>query len=1638
MISSSSSWEFSLVPPFGGLNGSRIGEAAHPGPMDWLTIGTTNPGGLRGKEQLAVDQGSGIWTYAETQLSKVTQVSASKALKYHASQTGRYLRVHHGAPAPLRARSTWAGSWTGVTCTSDFCSKSLQVEWPHEFWTSGRVLATQHFVGKHRITVVSIYGLPRGPTWPQAAALTNELLSFVSREFVIGMSGIVAIMGDFNFGPRELPCFDLWRAYGFQLAQDLAFERWSRPVAATCKGKTERDMIWLSPMASLLCANIETQDVFHDHSSLRVQLNIEVLSGSVQTWPRPSQIPWDQVRIPEWHASCDEVQIPDHLDSTKQLMEISSSFEHSLDGYVSDQPGDKLSAAHCGRAQRLRPAKTAPSPSSCRASRPGEERLIADSVSKAVILWFKQLRRLQSYQHAIQAGNIHQAAVHYRIELWSAIRRARGFEHSFPDWWLSQDFAWSLGALPITPPDAPLATLIYQAFHHAFRDFERWHLNQRQKILQAKYDKTMKAVFQDLRKARPDQVDSFWTTSSFEIRAMRPQNSSFLLDKPVPDAPMGQWFFNGSPLEVKGMVEELLILESPPLLAVGDVLEFHTHTSSISEVHESLISFWTPKWQPEGHLSDDVWRRISGFVQALIPKLSLTLPPLTLDDWLGSVRRFRPTAARGADGWAKLDLLHLPRAHTLKLLALLTAVENNEVEWPAQLLEGLVIAISKCDGAHQPNEFRPIVLLPIIYRCWASLRSRQLLLMLEPYIHADAHGFLPSREPAQTWLQVQAAVESALQARQSLAGIGTDVIKAFNCIQREPLWTLAEAIGVPHNLLHPWRTYVARFTRRFVVCNQVSSAQLSTQGFAEGCPLSVLAMALVDWGYQLYQQHYVPQVRHFSFVDNISMLSREVERVVWAFFTLRAFLSMWGLSLDLSKTYAWGTTAVTRQRLAQAGFRVVEDFSELGGALSFTASHRVRLFLKRGESLQEKWMQLRRSRAPISLKLSALPIVFWARALHGTLSCVQADHHIQKLRTNAVKYTGSQLAGSNAMLRLSLSAPMTADPGFYQLKRAIFDFRRLCLKCPDLLMYWRCFMARFDGTVLDGPFSKLISLLNSVGWTILDPPLVQDHDGFTFDLFQLPRGGLDSLLQDAWFQHIATRTNHKSMRDLCGLDVALTLLDHNKQTAIDVARIRALQSGAFVSSWQHAKYDTTKQPVCQFCLQPDTQMHWLKCPRFAAQRTDCGDLLSWIDRAPSCLAHHLLAPRSPFVLPLKRYFMDLPDLSNCFHSTPRTGETNHVFTDGSFFKGIVPNLDRAAWAVINASTQQAISYGVVPGLFQSIGRAELWAVISAIEWAVMHSATLIIWTDSASTCSRAQALQHEGMPFFFGGENHDLWSRLAAALSQTSIDQVTFRWIPSHVDTSLCTTTEEEFLATWNDIVDAQAVATNLQRGPMFAQLLADAEAYYSTWQTRLRSLRSFYLQVAQTKHDQIDVIDLTAEASVELQGVDDTPLGDALPVDWKQQLTRSSDALTMPTEFVSFLVSSLVSIEPVQNNFVVISFIELTLWCVQELKAQFPIKQATKGQWRFQTVDSMLLKPTLASLTSKLKKSFLFALKTLGLESYICRGCVRHEAGIAIPVDGLLLSMPPESANQMSTASSTFFGPRMLRKSADLARPVA
>ena len=348
---------------------------------------------------------------------------------------------------------------------------------------------------------------------------------------------------------------------------------------------------------------------------------------------------------------------------------------------------------------------------------------------------------------------------------------------------------------------------------------------------------------------------------------------------------------------------------------------------------------------------------------------------------------------------------------------------------------------------------------------------------------------------------------------------------------------------------------------------------------------------------------------------------------------------------------------------------MVDSIGELGGTLNLCLSTRVQAFFTRSRDLSPKWTRLRYSQAPLNQKLMALPAVFWSSALHGALGSTFGEQHVRQLRALAMKELRLNKAGVNGLLRLTLAQPMTADPGFFQLNRSMQDMRRLLAKCPDLLIQWRMFHAAYDGSHFSGPFSKIMQLCSQIGWEILHPPFLRDHDGVLIDLQMIDHGALDSILQDAWLQHVSTQIKHRStMSDLLGLDQDLSFLDHHRLIPRHAALIQQLQAGAFVTNVQQAKFDLSKNPDCPHCNVPDTLEHWFVCDRYASLRGDDPLLFSMPIQAPDSALNHLLFSRSPWKSKLKHYFSNLPDLTFSFLSEPGLG-VQHVFTDGSSISG---------------------------------------------------------------------------------------------------------------------------------------------------------------------------------------------------------------------------------------------------------------------------------------------------------------------------------------------------------------------------------
>ena len=686
------------------------------------------------------------------------------------------------------------------------------------------------------------------------------------------------------------------------------------------------------------------------------------------------------------------------------------------------------------------------------------------------------------------------------------------------------------------------------------------------------------------------------------------------------------------------------------------------------------------------------------------------------------------------------------------------------------------------------------------------------------------------------------------------------------------------------------------------------------------------------------------------------------------------------------------------------------------------------------QQLAPTFAALRRSKAPYHQKISALPVKFWSMALHGVSGCPIPDSLLQSLRTQATRALGAAPAGASPLLRLSLCSPATADPGFYQCWLCLVTLRRLCIKQCRFLHLWAHFMQRFDGRLFHGPFSKLLIVLNSIGWRVQTPPFVVDEENLAHDLLSIPLSSLRAIAERAWLRHVASLHQRRdSMSGLTGIDPTLARLDSRQLTATQNARIAALQSGALMFGEAQSRFDLTQSGLCSHCGVPDTKTHRvLSCPLFASARCGHEQALARWDSLPPCLKFHLLPPACAAARDLRTLLHSIPDCSHQFLSKP--GEAiQHLFTDGACTQKLSPELSIAAWGVVNASTGQVAASGHLPGICQSAPRAELYAILAAVCWVRHFGVFAVIWGDSFTVAEGLCQLL-DGFEPDTHWENQDLWIRICDQVAELQRGQLRIQHVTSHLDPARCVDVFEEWVARWNNHADTVATMANDNRTWTFQQTFQRACSYYEDTAFLLRSLRQVYLHIA-------DLTETSSSHRREVNYEDDVTVADLalphgtprceniaerLPLTWRQDVVHIFPAHLRPIahRFVQLLVDQ----DACSTFEFRISWLELVgiLWgCdssvwVPRLSAdpRIPIPPPTVAEQLRQT--------------RRIGSNFLQHFGMTHLHVHRLSGV---HFGFGFPLDGLLIGVSLEALSHSRLLLKDFAGGQLCRSIADFDR---
>ena len=1444
----------------------RIGEAAVPGPnqpshssfMDsvpWnlstgvdFCIGTCNPSGISNKHHIFREFPIGWWHVAETQASKYQQCKFQKMLSSVSYQQERNVRSCLGAPAPYRPGSTVCGAWTGVLNFGDCAIRHVPCVWPSGEFDSGRALISVGFVGGLEIAAATVYCPPKGPTFPKATELCEKLLQPITEQIVFGRQGCRVILGDFNNACGSLSAMREWQAQGWVELQQLFQSRYSVPPIATCKGATCPDQIWLSPEIVPYVVNSAVWDIFPDHCVVIAGLRLPKLQAFSQQWPLPGRIPWDAVDFDLWESDAahsffapDFPTAPSVDDMSEAFRAWGDQFEQKAASCLS-KPVAKADRSFQGRGKLTAPVTRRNNHLVVKSSRQGEYTQVCGFLNRAVSRWFKQLRRFQSYHHAIASPN---AASTYasRLQLWISIRKASGFQNGFVKWWFHRPFKMqgSPESFPQLPPSLETAQRVLEDFHMNYQRFEHWQNQKRLASCKAKAETNARSIYATCRKPSKPSLDTIEDVVEQPISLVDAQAGIVAVPHQFPTSHIRHWTLQGQPAWVLPDGHNYRV-GSDLLLCEGQTLACHVVVHDEKEIHQRLAKLWSPRWNKLSDIPPDRWAPIVDFARRTLTPIEISLPPVNVQMWRKAISHFKSSAATGPCGWTRSDMINMTDGQITSLLELFRSIENGN-PWPKQLCVGLIHCLHKKNDSYRVDAFRPITLCSIWYRAYAGIRAGQILSQLNSHAEYMQCGYVRHKQSADIWHFIGVCLEVAIQQHSPVHGVVADLVKAFNTLPRGPTFEFLRILGTPEWFLDMWQRHLASFARHFVVNRIVSSEVASVTGYPEGCPLSCIAMTVIDKVWHCWQLQDCPRCLPLSYVDNLELVCDRIPDLITSVTSLRSFCLAMDLQLDEQSFYAWSSCATTRHELKLLGFRISLGARDLGGQVIYCNQLRNKVLTDRIESVLEYFKLLRKSGQSVAVRKVNLKQVLWPRALHGSEAVVLGDAHIAKLQSGAMKALGWDRAGASPVSRLELLHTLDVDPRWHQFWLTIKLFIRQCRASPVVADWWKIFCTSYDGSKGSGPFHKLWLLLSDVGLQLDDQFRLWFSENGFISLLWFPIGWLEKMLLYFFHSSASARlANRAGFHDLDGFDFSLTTWVDAAKSPVEREQLNLLRDGSFVTNDMKAKFDKRISKHCLCCGVIDTLAHrYRTCPKYQNIRDKHCRLMQVWDSLPTSFQLHGLVPQNPWQTLLWEAFLALPDTVTDFAFNVE-GDTVHCFTDGTCSSPTDPTLALAAWAVV-VPFRGTLSCGVLKGVAQTILRSETTAVLSALEWGKSFTGSLHLWTDNQTVVDQVRAIQ-QGLVFGEDVEHPDLWMRISSLL-QTTVAKVFIHKVASHDDEANCQSPLEDFCRLWNGRADEQAAISNLARPSSFQRIWDHYHRFRQLWKQHVQWHSSFVLDIA-------------------------------------------------------------------------------------------------------------------------------------------------------------------------------------------------
>eukprot|EP00438_Fugacium_kawagutii_P024607 Skav200075 [mRNA] locus=scaffold838:492659:502286:+ [translate_table: standard] len=332
------------------------------------------------------------------------------------------------------------------------------------------------------------------------------------------------------------------------------------------------------------------------------------------------------------------------------------------------------------------------------------------------------------------------------------------------------------------------------------------------------------------------------------------------------------------------------------------------------------------------------------------------------------------------------------------------------------------------------------------------------------------------------------------------------------------------------------------------------------------------------------------------------------------------------------------------------------------------------------------------------------------------------------------------------------------------------DLRATSLVSSLRAAYW----LRAHGVLMEcvtqaGPGRVFLEALHELGWRWEHAGTLTDHEGLTLNLFHSPIQAIRGRMRHAWQTRITCQmSTRKGFEFMQHVSVDATLASLHRVADQHDGLARTAIDGTFFTNDKLFHMGKVPDQKCTHCEDQDSLYHrYWECPHFQTARLPVPESsLREICNSHAVTAERGWLPDIPARLPFLHALNTIPDTTDDFLQCPaQDALPQHLFTDGS---GLWPNhRDRrlVSWGVVKADlgeqTFSVLAIGGVPGILQTVLRAECVAAIAALKYVLVSKRDTTIWVDNQTVASRLQqALRSVQRGWANKYKDHDLWTQL--------------------------------------------------------------------------------------------------------------------------------------------------------------------------------------------------------------------------------------------------------------------------------------